>query len=76
MDLDHTGLAGRFYELTPKADEFITALRGWADEQGIPEDQIGCLLEAAARQKPSGHNPFEVIKSLVKNGFLEEKKDG
>ncbi|KKK58998.1 hypothetical protein LCGC14_3038790 [marine sediment metagenome] len=70
------GRAGRFYELTPKADEFITALRAWAAEREIPEDQIGALLEAAARQKPSGQNPFEVIKSLVEKGFLEEKKDG
>lgn len=70
------GLAGRFYNLTPKADEFITALRAWADERGIPEDQIGPLLEAAAKQKPSGENLFEVIESLVEKGFLEEKKNG
>ncbi len=70
------GLAGRFYKLTPKADAFITALRAWADERGIPEDQIRPLLEEAARRTPAGQNVFEAIESLVEKGFLEEKKDG
>lgn len=67
------GLAGRFYELTPKADDFITALRAWAAERGIPEDQIAPLLEEAAKRTPAGQNVFEAIESLVEKGFLKEK---
>lgn len=70
------GTAGRFYELTPKADEFIVALRAWAAEREIPEDQIAPLLEAAVKRTPAGQNVFEAIESLVEKGFLEEKKDG
>ena len=69
------GKAGRFYTLTPKANELIGALKFWAAERDIDEEDISRLLRAVGLEEGrEGEHVLDVIESLVKKGYLNEKE--
>ncbi len=62
------GKAGKHYELTPKALEFVEKLEAFCDSKGIPKSEIPTILKKLAEEMPQTLE--EAQKSLMEKGFI------